>query len=297
MTEKLPGCPVCGNVSAALFLETRDHFLTGEEFSIQQCNGCGFRFIRTRPDIDEIGRYYQSDDYISHDAKSASLISRIYKLARFFSVRNKYKIVSNYLDAGRILDIGCGTGEFLKHCRSKGLEVAGVEPNEKAGNFAHQVNGIQVTGKLAGLSPDQAPFNCITMWHVLEHLHDLNESVEMVRKMLSPDGVFIVAVPNCNSWDAERYGKYWAAYDVPRHLYHFTEKSIQALLKNHGFEIIKMLPQKLDSFYVSMLSEKYQTGRNNYIKAVFYGMWSNFQAGRKGRGHSSQIFVLSLKKA
>jgi hypothetical protein len=119
----------------------------------------------------------------------------------------------------------------------------------------------------------------------------------MVKTLLKPNGVFIVAVPNSNSWDAQHYGKFWAAYDVPRHLYHFTDVTLKKLVSKHGFTIMKLLPQKLDAFYVSMLSEKYRTGKTNYLKSVILGLWSNVQAGKQKRGYSSQIFVLSLKKS
>jgi 2-polyprenyl-3-methyl-5-hydroxy-6-metoxy-1,4-benzoquinol methylase len=296
MNENLSSCPVCGKSGFSNFLETADYFLTNEPFSIQKCNDCGFKFVNPRPDIREIGRYYQSDEYISHDAEKAGLVTRLYKIARVFSIRTKFNIVNRYTSSGSILDIGCGTGEFLHYCNSKGYDVSGVEPNEKAGSFAQQVNGIPVTTALGKLDPLTCKFSCITMWHVLEHLHELNESLEQVKSLLLPGGVFIAAVPNSNSWDAAHYGKYWAAYDVPRHLYHFTESSVTILAKNHGFEIVKTVPQKLDAFYVSMLSEKYLTGKTNHVKAFFKGAWSNFMAGIATRGHSSQIFILSVKK-
>lgn len=297
MTEKILKCPVCETTVFSLFLEVKDYFLTGEAFSIQQCKACGFKFINPRPDKIEIGRYYQSDEYISHDAKKSSIISHIYWIARVFSIKIKFKIVRKYIQPGRILDIGCGTGEFLKYCKSKGFDVAGVEPNDKASGFAKQVNGIPVWNKLTDLNAGKGAFNCITMWHVLEHVHDLNETLELVKGLINPEGIFVVAVPNCNSWDAQEYGEFWAAYDVPRHLYHFTDATLDKLASNHGFGIRKTIPQKLDAYYVSMLSEKYQLGRTNYFKSLIFGFWSNFQAAKQGRGYSSQIFILSLKKA
>ena len=297
MQEKIVKCPICNQGSFSLFLKTGDYFLTREEFIIQQCDGCGFKFVNPRPDKGEIGRYYQSEEYISHDAKKANLFSRIYKLARVHAIKGKYGIVAGHAHAGKILDIGCGTGEFLHYCKSRGLEVTGVEPNDKAREYARKVNGIAVFNELGEAGISNPTYGCITMWHVLEHVHDLNETLEMVKGMLHPEGIFVVAVPNSNSWDASKYGKFWAAYDVPRHLYHFNKSTMDKLVGNHGFETIKIIPQKLDAYYVSMLSEKYRSGKNNYFTSLFSGFWSNFQAGREGRGHSSQIFVLSLKKA
>ncbi len=296
MTEKIQKCPICETEKFSLFLEVRDYFLTKEDFQIQHCDSCGFKFVNPRPDKLSIERYYQSDEYISHDSQKVSLISRIYTIARRVSIRNKFNIVKGFAGNGKILDIGCGTGEFLNYCKSKNFEVAGVEPNSKASDFARRVNHLPVVSALNELESGKGTMNCITMWHVLEHVHDLNETLGVVKGLLNPNGVFIVAVPNCTSWDAQKYGKFWAAYDVPRHLYHFDKDTMKKLVTKHGFIILKTIPQKLDAYYVSLLSEKYQNGRNNYLKSFATGFLSNFMAGMKDRGHSSRIFVLSTKK-
>ncbi len=295
MTEKIQSCPVCNETDFSDFLVVEDHFLTKEEFKIQKCNGCGFKFINPRPVKADIGLYYQSEEYISHDAKKANLFNNIYKMARVFSIKRKFAVVEEAIHTGKILDIGCGTGEFLRYCQSRGFTVTGVEPNDKARLYAHEQHKIPVhasLNSLAGLAP---AYNCITMWHVLEHVHDLNETLEEVRGLLKPGGIFVVAVPNCNSWDAQKYGKFWAAYDVPRHLYHFVDSTLHKLVLKHGFIIQKTIPQKLDAYYVTMLSEKYQSGKSNYLKSVILGFWSNLQARRQKIGYSSQIFILSRK--
>jgi len=218
-------------------------------------------------------------------------------MVRKISIRGKYAIVRCYCKSGQILDIGCGTGEFLKYCHSNGFEVKGIEPNEKARAYARTVNSIDVSEKPDSLSAMHGSFTCITMWHVLEHIHDLNEMIVEVKKLLSPNGIFIVAVPNSNSWDALHYGKYWAAYDVPRHLYHFTKDTVLKLASRHDLEVRKIYPQKFDAYYVSMLSEKYRTGNTNYFNFILNGFWSNILARKHNSGHSSLIFVLSAKKA
>ena len=296
MAEKITGCPVCGKIDFFDYLEVQDHFLSKEHFLIQQCISCDFRFLNPRPAKTEIGRYYQSDEYISHGVEKSDLMSRVYKLARFFSIHNKYKIVKKYIQSGKILDIGCGTGEFLAYCRKRGFEVSGIEPNEKARIYAQSEHNISVADQLKVLGAKPSSFKSITMWHVLEHVHELDETLEMIIKLLTQDGVLIVAVPNSNSWDASTYKSYWAAYDVPRHLYHFTEATFQGLAARKGFEVLGIIPQKLDAYYVSMLSEKYLSGKINYFKAVIFGFWSNYNAKKCGIGHSSLIFVLSLKK-
>jgi 2-polyprenyl-3-methyl-5-hydroxy-6-metoxy-1,4-benzoquinol methylase len=296
MAEIIASCPVCGNIVFTHFLDVTDHFLTQEEFSIQECNSCRFRFINPRPGKQEIGRYYQSEEYISHDSGKNDLQSRIYKFARILSIRKKFSIVRNYSFGGTILDIGCGTGEFLYYCRKKNFEVKGVEPNGKARAFALSKNEILANEHLESLSDSPGSFNCITMWHVLEHIHNLNDLVIQAKRLLAPEGVFIVAVPNSNSWDAEKYQKFWAAYDVPRHLYHFTKETMQKLASRNGLEIIKIYPQGLDAYYVSLLSEKYLTGKTNYLKSILFGFWSNLQAKKQDIGHSSLIFVMKAEK-
>ena len=261
MSEEIQKCPVCHSEEQTLFLRVRDHFLSGEDFNISHCTACGFRFVTPRPGADEIGRYYQSEEYISHDTGRKNLITRIYTIARYFSIRGKFRIVKSRLAGGKILDIGCGTGEFLRYCKSKGFSVTGVEPNEKARSFARDQNDIPVSDDLAGVFEKDETFDCITMWHVLEHVHELDLTLCRIRDMLTPGGTLIVAVPNSNSPDAAEYGSFWAAWDVPRHIYHFTYDSMVRLMGNYGFKIAGVKPQKLDAYYVSMLSEKYRSGK------------------------------------
>jgi 2-polyprenyl-3-methyl-5-hydroxy-6-metoxy-1,4-benzoquinol methylase len=292
MNEKLTSCPICREAYFQPFLTISDHFLSGEQFHIQECTACGFRFVNPRPGKDEIGRYYQSDAYISHNAARKDIISRIYKIARNISIKGKYNLVRRYCSGGSILDFGCGTGEFLAYCRKQGFEVTGLEPGATARSFAQQQNGIPVVDSMEQLLAQPVKFRCITLWHVLEHVHLLNETIAHLSDLLDTDGVLIVAVPNSNSPDARRYGTFWAAYDVPRHLYHFTEKTITGLFSRHHFHIAAILPQKLDAYYVSLLSEKYKKGKSNYLKSFISGFLSNFNASRPEHGYSSQIFVL-----
>ena len=295
MQEKIVKCPICNQGSFSLFLKTGDYFLTREEFIIQQCDGCGFKFVNPRPDKGEIGRYYQSEEYISHDAKKANLFSRIYKLARVHAIKGKYGIVAGHAHAGKILDIGCGTGEFLHYCKSRGLEVTGVEPNDKAREYARKVNGIEVFNELGEAGISNPTYGCITMWHVLEHVSLLNERMQEVKRVLKDDGVLFIAVPNRISFDATHYGEFWAAFDVPRHLYHFTPETMGELIKKHGFAIVSFLPMKFDSFYVSMLSEKYKNGSSNLLKALYTGLKSNIKANSRRHDHSSMIYVIRKK--
>jgi len=297
MPEKVEYCPVCLNKESDPFLSVRDYFLSCESFQIRQCSHCGFRFVDPRPDRSEIGSYYQSDEYISHDAEGRNMLSRVYRLARIYSIRRKYSLVYKAAKPRTLLDIGCGTGEFLRYCSRQGIRVTGVEPNEKARQYAVHINGIRMVAGLEELDAGESRYDCITLWHVLEHVHDLDPTLGRIKKLLAPGGILVVAVPNCQSDDARRYGRYWAAYDVPRHLYHFAPATLGKLFHRHGFTILDTRPQLLDAFYISLLSEKYRSGKNRPIAAVLSGLRSNFAARKPGWGHSSVIFILSPKKA
>jgi 2-polyprenyl-3-methyl-5-hydroxy-6-metoxy-1,4-benzoquinol methylase len=289
--EIIKSCPVCENNSFNEFLKGKDHFLTGEEFFIVECSGCGFRFTNPRPDEKEITRYYDSPDYIAHDAGRQNLIHTIYKTIRKVNIRNKFSIVKKNSKGNVIMDIGCGTGEFLDYCRRLNLKPTGIEPNEKARRFAIEEFGLTVfdESKLDDFSP--ATFDVITMWHVLEHVHKLNERMQMVKHLLKPDGTLIIAVPDCNSWDAFEYKDSWAAYDLPRHLYHFTPASLKMLVNKNGFYAAGIIPLKFDAYYISLLSEKFSSGKQNYLKAIKNGILSNMNGRKNDNNYSSLVYI------
>jgi 2-polyprenyl-3-methyl-5-hydroxy-6-metoxy-1,4-benzoquinol methylase len=296
MKEFLDNCPVCDNDTFEQFLPVKDLFLTKEDFTIMACSSCGFRFVNPRPGIMEIGRYYQSDAYISHNSSGLSLFNAAYRIARHFAIRGKNNLIKRNTKGNRLLDIGCGTGEVLKFCKSQGFIVQGVEPTETARRVAMENNGLDVKETLAEIVAAGSMFNCITLWHVLEHIHDLNTTLDQIKSLLDKNGTLIIALPNSNSYDAGLYGNFWAAYDVPRHLYHFTQETFLRLAGKHGFVVEKILPQQMDAYYVSLLSEKYKTGKSNFPMALINGFRSNRVAKNPGLGHSSLIFLLSAKK-
>jgi len=295
MIENLTNCPLCNQSDFSVFLESEDYFLSKESFTIQECRSCGFRFSNPRPSESNMGRYYQSDDYISHDAGKGGLITALYTLARHVALRAKYKIVRKFSSGQTILDIGCGTGEFLNLCQQKGMNCKGVEPTEKARKFARDTYSLQVDDDFLTKKEQPEHYDCITLWHVLEHIHRLDETIGKIKKELKRDGVLILALPNCNSFDARQYGKYWAAYDLPRHIYHFTKATVELLAKKNDLTCRKIIPQKLDAFYISLLSEKYKYGSPKWIHAFITGVRSNLKSGKPEFGHSSQIYLLKSK--
>ena len=286
-------CPVCEGEKISLKFNIKDHSITGETFPVFSCSTCTFLFTQDVPSENEIGKYYASSSYISHSDTKEGLINSLYHKVRKITLKAKRILVQKLAgkSKGNILDIGSGTGAFLNEMKMNGWSVTGIEADEVAGNIAHAKYHIvsQEPNELFSL-PGQ--YDVITMWHVLEHVHKLNEYLERIKELITKDGLFIVAVPNPASRDAHAYGTFWAGYDVPRHLYHFSPESMQVLMKKHGFEIIKIKPMWYDSFYVSLLSEKYRKGRINYLRAFFMGLISNLVALFNKKRCSSIIYFM-----
>jgi len=295
MTDSLNSCPVCGNNKLFIFLNGKDYFLSNEIFTIQQCDSCGFRFTNPSPARDEIGKYYNSELYISHDSKKFNITTLAYRIARYFTIRKKYSIINNYSKGRRLLDVGCGTGELLYYCSRNGYLVQGIEPNTKARQYAMKKYSLEVSEDLLEKGLVKNKFDCITLWHVLEHVPRPTETLTQITKLLNPEGTLIIAVPNSNSWDAVHYKQYWGAYDLPRHLSHFTYQTLKYFVELNNYNLIKYLPQKLDAIYISLLSEQYKTGRKNFLKAIYRGFQSNFYGKRPEFYHSSIIFILTPK--
>jgi 2-polyprenyl-3-methyl-5-hydroxy-6-metoxy-1,4-benzoquinol methylase len=293
--ENITNCFVCGGKEFSQYKTCIDYTVSKEKFTIVKCNGCSFIFTNPRPDTNEIGKYYESEDYISHSDSSKGIINYLYKKVRNYTIDKKVRLVNSLSKDKTILDIGCGTGAFLNACKVNGWIAEGIEPSDSAREFAKQNYNLNINGEEKLSSYTDNSFSIISMWHVLEHVHLLNERIEELKRLIKKDGTIIIAVPNCNSWDAEFYKEYWAAYDLPRHLYHFTPDTMEKLLEKHQLKIVKKMPMVFDSFYVSMLSEKYKNGKVSLFKALLNGFKSN-QVGRKDiNKFSSVIYIIKEK--
>jgi len=296
--EEIKKCIVCGSNDFEPFLICKDFTVTQDNFKIVSCKSCNFKFTSPRPPSTEIGKYYKSEEYISHSNTKTGLIHKLYHWVRSYTLIKKLQLVMQYsVKQGTILDFGCGTGAFLSVCKKNNWTVFGIEPDLDARKIAFQDNKISSAGSIMEFNnkfPEQK-FDAITMWHVLEHIHNIDELFSFLQQCLNPKGVLIVAVPNCASYDAKKYKEFWAAYDLPRHLYHFTPKDIRALFEAREYKQARVLPMIFDSFYVSMLSEKYKFGKISYSKAFFSGLRSNLKANKTGLEFSSQIYVFKRK--
>jgi SAM-dependent methyltransferase len=288
-------CPCCGALQLNPVLSAKDFTVSGEAFAIWECAACSFRFTQDVPAEAVIGKYYQSENYISHSNTKAGLVNRLYHIVRKRTLQSKRRLVQRCtgLQQGALLDIGAGTGAFLHTMQQAGWQVTGLEPDAGACSVAESQYGLhlQSTNQLFQLPP--ASFHCITLWHVLEHVHNLDGYLQQLKNLLAPGGKLIVAVPNYTSKDAAVYGPYWAAWDVPRHLWHFSPQSVRALLQRHGWQLDTLHPMWFDSFYVSMLSEKYKNGKGNLLKAAWTGFVSNLGVMRNRERCSSLIYIIS----
>jgi len=292
--ETISQCPICLSNSFAPFETAKDHTVSLQDFRLQKCTACGFVITNPRPDIISIGDFYKSEKYISHTGGSKTLFDKIYLQTRKLTLRWKLKLIVQYKSSGQILDYGCGTGEFLNHMQTSGWCIAGVEPSDDARKKSSENTKASIASSL--LEIDQK-FDVITLWHVLEHIHDINEKLSELKNHLKDDGIIFIAVPNHESLDATHYKNNWAGYDVPRHIWHFSRSNMQQLLENHGLTLVKTEPMKLDAFYVSLLSERYKAQNISMIrimKAFITGIKSNTRASKTGM-YSSLIYIVSRK--
>ena len=291
-------CPICKSELIAAQLTAKDYTVSQNDFSIWQCNACTARFTQDVPEQDAIGAYYASENYISHSDTKKGFINNLYHLVRKRTLGAKRRLIINETGVtnGEILDIGCGTGAFLNSMKQADWKINGLEPDAIARTKAADLYNIhsQASEKLFELPAGS--YNAITMWHVLEHVHELHAYIKQIGKLLSPNGKLFIAVPNYTSKDAAIYKEHWAAYDVPRHLYHFSPQSMEKLLSMHGLQLNAVKPMWFDSFYVSMLSEQYKNGKGNIIRAVFNGFISNLKAWGNTKKCSSVIYIIGRSK-
>jgi|TARA_Y100000031_G_C8214549_1_gene382687 2-polyprenyl-3-methyl-5-hydroxy-6-metoxy-1,4-benzoquinol methylase len=286
---EIKNCPVCSETVFKPFLNTTDYFYTQEAFSLTQCENCDFVF--TNPVPNNPYKYYETQDYLSHDSGDRGVIGRLYSLFRNINIKRKYELVRKYCDNGSILDIGCGTGELLRFFNKKNWSVTGIEPNPKAREFAISNYNLNVLDEnnLDEFSP--GTLDVISLWHVLEHVPDLHKRLSQINELLKDDGTIFIALPNLESPDSEKYKEYWSGLDVPRHLHHFTKTTFSKLISTHNMKIVHSEPMKFDSYYVSLLSEKYLKNRFYFLSAIYNGYISNLEA-KVSNNYSSMIFVV-----
>ena len=282
-------CPFCESENTRSYLKLKDYFLSQEDFEIFECDNCKLLFTTPRPDKSVIGKYYKSEDYISHNEHKKGLVPWIYNQVKKVNIRNKYKIAIGSLIKPHILDFGCGVGDFLHFAQQKGCEITGCDMSEDARKFASEKLCKAIVTPEEIFALPHSTFDIITMWHVLEHIDDLHFQTEQLHRLLKDKGRLVIAVPDYMSYDAQYYKDKWAAYDVPRHLNHFHKESLQNIFKGK-FELENIYPLKWDAYYISMMSEKYIGKGNPFIKGILTGWKSNRKARKTGE-FSSLVYV------
>ncbi|MBP5643885.1 MAG: class I SAM-dependent methyltransferase [Bacteroidales bacterium] len=290
-------CPFCESENTRLYLHLKDYFLTQEDFEIYECDDCKLLFTTPRPDATAIGKYYKSEDYLSHNEHKKGLVPWIYNHVKKINIKNKYKMVCKVLHHPKsgiqnfteLLDFGCGVGDFLHYAQQKGCEVMGCDMSEDARRIASEKLGKPVVTPEEIFALPYSTFDVITMWHVLEHIDNLKFQVNQLHRLLKDNGRLVIAVPNYMSYDAQYYKDKWAAYDVPRHLNHFHKESLQNIFAGK-FQLKEIYPMKWDAFYISMMSEKFLGHKNSFLRGIRTGLKSNRKA-RKSGDFSSLIYI------
>ena len=289
-------CPWCDSEKTQIHLWLKDEFLTLEDFQIYECHQCGLLFTEPRPAKDKIGEYYKSEEYYSHQENKKGFIPKLYECVKSINLKHKYKIATAGKETGKLLDIGCGVGDFLHTAEAHGWECTGVEPSEDAKAIArNRIKADILSSEDLEQIPDET-FDVITMWHVLEHVDNLKWQVAQLQRLVKKDGRIIIAVPNYKSYDGEYYNEKWAAYDVPRHLNHFNKETLTKIFKANGLGLIKTDKLPWDAYYISYMSEQYKHHSAPLLRGVYRGFISNCKA-RRSQEWSSRIYVFEKQNA
>jgi SAM-dependent methyltransferase len=292
--EYIKKCPLCQSGTFKDYIHAVDHYYSHEKFIVVECENCGFRFTNPRPEEKSSHNYYQNENYISHNASKKGLMPFLYYQARNYSIKKKFNLVSSFCQKGKILDYGCGSAGLLAYFKNNGWDVIGIESGDYARTEAMDNYGLEVFDEsfLSGIPDDS--IDVISLWHVLEHVYPLSQRIQDFKRILKPNSYLVIALPNCMSYDASLYADFWAAWDLPRHIYHFTPPSIINLMKKNDIKHLKTFPLKLDAYYISLLSEKYKKNPFGYFSALKNAFLSNYKASKRNGNYSSLIYVFTV---
>ena len=287
-------CPWCGSEKAQINLWLKDEFLSKEDFHICECLNCGLSYTMPRPNKEKIGEYYKSEEHYSHQENKKGFIPRLYESVKKVNLKHKYNLATQGLNVGKMLDIGCGVGDFLHTAEEHGWTCTGVEPSEDAKAIAKTKTKANIINSEDMEKIPDATFDLITMWHVLEHVDDLKWQIEQLHRLTKTKGRIVIAVPNYKSYDAQSYKELWAAYDVPRHLSHFNKNVLTKIFKSKNLELVQTDKLIWDAYYISYMSEQYKQHKFPLLKGAFRGCISNCKA-RHTNEWSSMVFIFEKK--
>lgn len=289
--ETLQNCPACGGSKMTKHLKAKDYTVSKNTFNIVSCVACDLLFTNPRPEAKQAGYFYQSENYISHSNTQKGFINKLYHAVRKITLKQKTNLIQGEQHGTKnLLDIGCGNGHFLHACQLDGWNTYGMELDPETAARAAALTGQNIFQNLQSI-PAEPQFELISLWHVLEHVYEIDAYFEFFKKRINPSGKLLLALPNSKSFDADYFKEFWAAYDVPRHIYHFNPETIQSIAKKHGFKLAKQRGQIFDSFYIALLSHEYKTGSKKLVASFFVGLWSNLMAYFKTGNYSSNIYI------
>ena len=289
--ENIQNCPVCGSPHSTLKLKAKDYTVSNEMFHIVTCDSCQLIYTNPRPAANEASPYYQASAYISHSDTSEGIVNKLYHAIRRITLKSKTNWIEPEKRGTReLLDVGCGNGHFLAAAKDKGWNITGLELDPETANRAAKLTGITIAPSLKEIAPEKQ-FQVVTLWHVLEHVYELDEYFHFFKNRIASDGKLLLALPNPASFDANYFKEYWAAYDVPRHIYHFTPATISALAAKYGFKLKTSRGLIFDSFYISLLSNEYKTGNKRLVPSFIIGFISNLRAMLGKPNYSSNLYL------
>lgn len=296
MSTSNTNCLVCNSSSFNKLFTCTDHFVTGEEFELQRCSNCNFTFTQDIPSPEAIAPYYKSEEYISHSNTQKGLVNKLYHRVREIMLGKKHQLIKSLTPGKDLLDIGCGIGYFPYFMKGKGYNAHGMELDADARKFAEDNYQLKIDDPETLLSQEYTEkYNVVTLWHVMEHLHDPARYLKWIKKALKPEGSLVIALPNCASYDAKHFKKYWAAYDVPRHLWHFTPETFEPYLNQFGFELTEIKRLPFDAYYNSLMSAKYRKDFIALVSGFLIGLISNMKSSSNPKTTSSVIYILKKK--
>lgn len=289
--ETLKNCPACGEKKSTHFLQAKDYTVSQNTFDIVQCASCNLLFTNPRPEAAQAGYFYKSENYISHSNTQKGFVNKLYHAVRNITLKQKTRLIQeDQKGTKNLLDVGCGNGHFLQACQQSGWNIFGMELDPDTAARAAALTQQSIYPNLQAI-PKESTFDMITLWHVLEHVYDLDDYFLFFKSRINLGGKLLLALPNSKSYDANYFKEYWAAYDVPRHIYHFSPETIQSVAQKHGFKIKKQRGQIFDSFYIALLSHEYKTGNKKLVASFLIGLWSNALAYFKTGNYSSNIYI------
>ncbi|MCX6193032.1 MAG: class I SAM-dependent methyltransferase [Cytophagales bacterium] len=295
--ENIQNCPVCGSPHSTLKLKAKDYTVSNEMFHIVTCDSCQLIYTNPRPAANEAGPYYRASAYISHSDTNEGIVNKLYHAVRKFTLQSKTNwIESEKKGAKELLDIGCGNGHFLAAAKDKGWNITGLELDQETAARAAKLTGLPIAPSLKEIEPEKQ-FQVITLWHVLEHVYEIDAYFEFFKNRLAPNGKLLLALPSAASFDANYFKEHWAAYDVPRHIYHFTPATISALAAKYGFTLKRSRGLIFDSFYISLLSNEYKSGNKRLLNSFFIGLISNLSAMLGKSNYSSNLYIFEKTSA